>query len=67
MNTQAIFLCRKDALAYLRSKFGIGSKSEISRRDGPPYWTAGSRRTLYRPEDLDEWALALIRPREAAE
>ncbi len=57
------FLRRKDAGAYLKSKYGFGSEKTLAKLacvgGGPEFRKAGSA-ALYEPAKLDEWALAKI-------
>jgi hypothetical protein len=57
------FLPRRDAAEYLRSTYGFGTSSMLARAavngDGPPY-AKTRHRALYRPADLDKWALSRI-------
>lgn len=58
------FLNRRDAGEYLAQKFGFGSYNTLMKLavagGGPPFARAGARVTLYKPEDLDAWALSKI-------
>ncbi|WP_374309832.1 DNA-binding protein [Methylocella sp.] len=64
------FLNRRDAGEYLTQKFGFGSYNTLMKLavigGGPPFARAGARVTLYRPEDLDSWALSRISPARAS-
>lgn len=57
------FLRRRDAAAYLLSKYGFGSERTLGKGvvtgDSPVYRKAG-RAVLYRHEDLDACALSKI-------
>ncbi len=52
------YLRRKDAAAYLNSRYGIGSPAWLAKLvtlgGGPAYTKAGNT-PLYRMADLDEW------------
>lgn len=58
------FLNRRAAGEYLTQKFGFGTYYTLMKLavtgGGPPFARAGARVTLYKPEDLDAWALSKI-------
>ena len=58
-----LFLRRKQAGNYLVEKYGFGSYRTLAKMvvtgGGPSFHKAG-RAVLYRPEELDLWALAKI-------
>lgn len=58
-----MFLRRKEAADYLKSKFGWGSWQTLAKLavtgDGPVFRKLG-KAALYAPSDLDEWALMKI-------
>jgi hypothetical protein len=57
------FLRRDAAGEYIKRRFGFGSAGTLaqlaSKGGGPPFCRAGNA-CLYRPADLDEWALGKI-------
>ncbi len=59
----AHYMRRKEAAAYLKSKYGFGSVRTLAKGvvtgDSPAYQKAG-RIVLYLPQALDEWAAAKI-------
>jgi hypothetical protein len=61
---EAKFLNRKDAGAYLRAKYGIGSSRTLAKGasvgDTPPFHKFGGHRVVYSVADLDQWALSKI-------
>jgi hypothetical protein len=58
-----IFLCRKQAGEYLKTKYGFGSEKTLAKLacvgGGPQFRKAGTA-TLYEPSALDTWALSKI-------
>lgn len=61
MNVQ--YLRRKAAGEYLKSKYGFGSEKTLAKLatiGGGPLFYKATNAALYRPEDLDAWALAKI-------
>ena len=58
-----LFLRRKDAAEYLRSRYGVGSVVWLATRalhgDGPRFHRLGSR-VLYAPSELDGWMQARL-------
>ena len=60
----AQFLRRKQAGAYLREKYGVGSASTLAKLavlgGGPPMTYMGSRIPVYTVEGLDTWALTKL-------
>jgi hypothetical protein len=59
----AQYLRRKQAGEYLKSKFGFGSEKTLAKLavvGGGPIFHKAANAAIYRPEDLDSWALAKI-------
>jgi hypothetical protein len=57
------FLRRKAAGEYLKSKYGFGSERTLAKLaclGGGPLFRKAANAAIYRPEDLDAWALAKI-------
>ena len=58
--TEALFLRRKAAADYLKSKYGFGSEKTLAKLacvgGGPEFRKAGPA-AVYEPQKLDEWAL----------
>ena len=57
------------AAAYLKAKFGIGSKKSLDKYatvGGGPEFHKADRARLYTPEALDAWALAKIGPPQSS-
>jgi hypothetical protein len=58
-----IFLRRKQAGEYLKTKYGFGSEKTLAKLacvgGGPQFRKAGTA-TLYEPSALDTWALSKI-------
>jgi hypothetical protein len=61
------YLRRREAAAYLTSKYGFGAERTLGKGvvtgDTPLYRKAG-RIVLYTREDLDRWALSKIGPEQ---
>jgi hypothetical protein len=59
----ALFLRREQAANYLAAKYGFGSKRTLAKLacvGGGPLFHKSGRLALYRPTDLDAWALSRI-------
>lgn len=59
----ALFLRRDQAAEYLAAKYGFGSKRTLAKLaciGGGPVFHKSGRLALYRPTDLDAWALSRI-------
>lgn len=59
----AQYLRRKQAGEYLKSKFGFGSEKTLAKLavvGGGPLFHKAANAAIYRPEDLDAWALSKI-------
>lgn len=65
----AKYLRRKEAGAYLKSKYGFGTEKTLAKLacvgGGPDFHKAGSA-ALYDPVKLDEWALAKVGPAQSS-
>jgi hypothetical protein len=63
------FLRRREAAAYLRGRYGIGSEKTLAKLacvgGGPEFHKAGVA-ALYEAAALDTWALAKIGPAQAS-
>ena len=59
--TSRPMLRRETAAEFLRSKYGFGSKSMLSKLavtgGGPKFFKYGARVVLYDPTHLDAWAI----------
>lgn len=61
MNPQ--YLRRKAAGEYLKSRYGFGSEKTLAKLatiGGGPLFHKAANAALYKPDDLDAWALAKI-------
>ncbi|MGJ0454166.1 MAG: hypothetical protein ACR65T_13205 [Methylocystis sp.] len=59
----AQYLRRKQAGEYLKSKFGFGSEKSLAKLavvGGGPIFHKAANAAIYKPEDLDAWALSKI-------
>jgi len=59
------FLSRKEAGAFLKERFGFGSKKSLDKlaiNGGGPEFQKAGRLALYTPEALPRWALSRIGP-----
>lgn len=59
----AQYLRRKQAGEYLKAKFGFGSEKTLGKLatvGGGPIFRKAANAAIYKPEDLDAWALAKI-------
>ena len=59
----AKFFRRKAAGEYLKSKYGFGSERTLAKLaciGGGPIFQKAANAAIYKPEDLDAWALAKI-------
>lgn len=59
----AQYLRRKLAGEYLKSKYGFGSEKTLAKLavvGGGPVFHKAANAAIYKPEDLDAWALAKI-------
>lgn len=59
----AQYLRRKAAGEYLKAKYGFGSEKTLAKLatiGGGPIFHKAANAAIYRPEDLDAWALAKI-------
>ena len=57
------FLRRKAAGEYLKAKFGFGSEKTLAKLatlGGGPIFHKAANAAIYKPEDLDAWALSKI-------
>lgn len=60
---QAEYLRRKAAGEYLKSRYGFGSERTLAKLacvGGGPLFHKAANAAIYKPEDLDAWALAKI-------
>jgi hypothetical protein len=60
---QTQFLRRKAAGEYLKSRYGFGSERTLAKLacvGGGPIFHKAANAAIYKPEDLDSWALAKI-------
>lgn len=61
--TATQYLRRKQAGEYLKSQYGFGSEKSLAKLatvGGGPLFHKAANAAIYRPEDLDSWALAKI-------
>ena len=59
----AQYLRRKQAGEYLKSRYGFGSEKTLAKLavvGGGPLFHKAANAAIYRPEDLDAWALSKI-------
>ena len=57
------FLRRKAAGEYLKAKYGFGSDKTLAKLaclGGGPLFHKAANAAIYKPEDLDAWALSKI-------
>jgi len=57
------YLRRKAAGEYLKVKYGFGSEKTLAKLatiGGGPLFHKAANAAIYKPEDLDEWALGKI-------
>jgi hypothetical protein len=57
------YLRRKAAGEYLKAKYGFGSEKTLAKLatiGGGPLFYKAANAAIYKPEDLDAWALAKI-------
>ena len=64
------FMRTKPAAEYLRTKYGIGSASVLTKlrmtgNSGPRWYKLGSKAVVYAPADLDAWALSQLTERRS--
>jgi len=60
---QTEYLRRKAAGEYLKSKYGFGSERTLAKLaclGGGPIFHKAANAAIYKPEDLDAWALEKI-------
>ena len=60
---QVQFLRRKHAAEYLKSKYGFGAAKTLAKLatvGGGPVYRLSGRFPVYRPEDLDNWAVSKL-------
>jgi hypothetical protein len=61
---QAAFLRPKEAVGYLRERYGFGSKSKLAHYrmldSGPKYHKPNGRTVVYFRDDLDIWVKDLL-------
>ena len=63
MNGTPLFLRRKAAGEYLKSKYGFGSEKTLAKLatvGGGPTFRKAANAAIYAPEALDAWALERI-------
>ena len=64
--TQSTYLRREQAAAYLQERYGAYTTETLAKLatigGGPPFVKFG-RFPLYRPEDLETWAISRMSPK----